>query len=486
MSILQSVARNIAMLTASRFVTWIAAFAFTIAQARYLGPGHFGELSVALTFAALLAIVMDFGLGTQLSRMVAQRSPGNEQALAATIAIRAGLWVVAAPALLLVCVALGYSAELQLTVLLLAVSIFLVGISNTIASFLQGHEEFALPAFAAVAQGVTAAAIGGLILAARPEIAAVAYAFVAAGLVSLAVLSLSQRVRESLRHPRVDARAALRLLRAGVPLGVYAIATTVYFSVDMVMLQRLAAPENVGWYAAAYRPFGAATLFPSIVAGTVLYPVLSRLSLGSRDELGAVIEKSLTVLTLAGVGVALVFALFAERIVGILYPAQSYAEAAGALRLLAPGLLFIYVNWALATALLGLRLERRLIVMAVTVALLNPLMNLVAIPLFQERGAAFTTSLTELIVLVWLVRMMPRDLLRLASVRVGAKAAAAAVLTAVVLAPLRDLPLVMTVPFAILLYAAAALAVRAVTARELAALGAVVLPLSRPARGGVR
>jgi len=486
MSILQSVARNIAMLTASRFVTWIAAFAFTIAQARYLGPGHFGELSVALTFAALLAIVMDFGLGTQLSRMVAQRSPGNEQALAATIAIRAGLWVVAAPALLLVCVALGYSAELQLTVLLLAVSIFLVGISNTIASFLQGHEEFALPAFAAVAQGVTAAVIGGFILAARPEIAAVAYAFVAAGLVSLAVLSLSQRVRESLRHPRVDAQAAVRLLRAGVPLGVYAIATTVYFSVDMVMLQRLAASDNVGWYAAAYRPFGAATLFPSIVAGTVLYPVLSRLSLGSRDELGAVIEKSLTVLTLAGVGVALVFALFAERIVGILYPAQSYAEAAGALRLLAPGLLFIYVNWALATALLGLRLERRLIVMAVTVALLNPLMNLVAIPLFQERGAAFTTSLTELIVLIWLVRMMPRDLLRLSSVRVGAKAAAAAVLTAVVLAPLRDLPLVMTVPFAILLYAAAALAVRAVTARELAALGAVVLPLSRPARGGVR
>lgn len=486
MSILHSVARNIAMLTASRFVTWIAAFAFTIAQARYLGPGHFGELSVALTYAALLAIVMDFGLGTQLSRMIAQRSPGHEQALAATIAIRAGLWIVAAPALLLACVALGYSAELQLTIVLLALSIFLVGVSNTIASFLQGHEEFALPAFAAVAQGITAAAIGGLILAARPEITAVAYAFVAAGVVNLAVLSLSRRVRESLRRPRVEVQAALRLLRGGVPFGIYAIATTVYFGLDMIMLQRLAAAENVGWYAAAYRPFGAATLFPSIVAGTVLYPVLSRLSLGSRDDLGAVIEKALTLLTLAGVGVALVFALFAERIVGILYPAQSYAEAAGALRLLAPGLLFIYVNWALATALLGLRLERRLIVMAVTVAVLNPLMNLVAIPLFQEKGAAFTTSLTELIVLLWLVRMMPRDLLRRASVRVGAKAAAAAVLTAIVLAPLRDQPLLVTLPFAIVLYAAAALAVRAVTARELVALGAVVVPLPRATRGEAR
>ena len=486
MSVLRTVARNVAMLTASRVATWIAAFAFTIAQARYLGPGHFGELSVALTYAALLAIVMDFGLGTQLSRMVAQRSPGHEQALAATIAIRAGLWFLGAPALVLVCAALGYGPELQLTILLLAVSVLLVGVSNTVASFLQGHEEFALPAFAAVAQGFTAAAVGGLVLVARPEIAVVAYAFVAAGAVNLAVLSLSSRVRESLHRPRIDAQAALRLLRGSVPLGIYAIATTVYFSVDMVMLQRLAPAENVGWYAAAYRPFGAATLFPSIVAGTVLYPVLSRLSLGSRDELRAVIEKSLTLLTLAGVGVALVFVLFAERIVAILYPAQSYAAAADALRLLAPGLLFIYVNWALATALLGLRLERRLIVMAVTIAVLNPLMNLAAIPLFREEGAAFTTSLTEFIVLLWLVRMMPRDLLRLASLRVGAKAATAAVLTAIVLAPLRDQPLVLTAPVAIVLYAAAALATRVVTTRELAALAAAVAPLRRTSEEGIR
>ena len=103
----------------------------------------------------------------------------------------------------------------------------------------------------------------------------------------------------------------------------------------------------------------------------------------------------------------------------------------------------------------------------------------------STRGAAFTTSLTELVVLVWLVRMMPRDLLRLASVRVGAKAAAAAALTAIVLIPLREQPLLVTVPLAIGLYAALALATRVVTARELAALGSVVLPLRPPARNEV-
>src|SRR5438046_9505230 len=111
--------------------TWIAALAFTIVQARYLGPGHFGVLSVALTYAALLAIVMDFGLGTQLSRMVAQRSPGHEQALAATIAIRAGLWFLGAPALVLVCAALGYGPELPLALLLLRPSVLPAGARNT-------------------------------------------------------------------------------------------------------------------------------------------------------------------------------------------------------------------------------------------------------------------------------------------------------------------------------------------------------------------
>ena len=124
--------------------------------------------------------------------------------------------------------------------------------------------------------------------------------------------------------------------------------------------------------------------------------------------------------------------------------------------------------------------------MAVTIAVLNPLMNLAAIPLFREEGAAFTTSLTEFIVLLWLVRMMPRDLLRLASLRVGAKAATAAVLTAIVLAPLRDQPLVLTAPVAIVLYAAAALATRVVTTRELAALATAVAPLRRTSEEGIR
>jgi O-antigen/teichoic acid export membrane protein len=476
MTLLRAAARGISIVAASQLVMWVAALAFTIAQARYLGPARFGELSVALSYAAFLAIVVDFGLGTQLSRMVAQRAAGQGEALVATLLIRCGLWLAALPFLVIATLAFGYDRELSDAVYLLSVYILFVGLSTTFASYLQGHEQFLLAAVAQVAQRVTALGIGMLMLIVQPELTAVAGAFVAGGLVNVVVLLAGLRRRPWL-PARVDVRGALGLLRSAVPLGLYWIATTFYWSVGLIILERLAPAENVGWYAAAYRLFSVATIPPSVIAGIVLYPVLARLALGARGELRAVIEKALTLLTLSGIAAAMVFAVLAEPIVALLYPAEAYAEAASALRLLAPGLLFIYVNWIFASSLLSLHKERRLLVIAFAAAVLNPLANFVLVPLFAQDGAALTTTLTELLILVWLVRTMPRDLLSAESVRVAAKGLLAAAATALLLIPVRDASLFLTAPLALAVFGMLTLALQAVSTSDLRALRALVRPM---------
>jgi O-antigen/teichoic acid export membrane protein len=303
----------------------------------------------------------------------------------------------------------------------------------------------------------------------RPGISAVAAVFIAGALMNLIVILIGVRSR-SLPRARVQPGLSLRLLRSAVPLGLYAIATTFYVGIDMVILQRLAPAANVGWYAAGYRLFTTATILPSIVAGVVLFPVLSRLSLGARADLRAVIEKALTFLTLCGVAVALVFVVFADRIVTMLYPAQGYAPTVTTLRLLAPGLVFIYVNWVFGASLLGLHQERRLLKMAAAAAVLNPVANLLVIPVFQQDGAAVITSLTELGVLLWLTRSMPKDLVPRESLTIAAKAVAAAVAAALVVIVVGDQPLLVTLPVALAVYAAGVLALQAVTAAELRAL----------------
>ena len=456
---------------------WVAAIVFTIAQATYLGPARFGELSVALSYAGLLTVLIEFGLGTQLSRLVAQRTSRHEEALATTMVIKGALWLLAMPLVVLATFLLGYHRELRDTILLFAVSVLLVGIAQTIGSYLQGRERFLLPAVASVAQRLTAAGIGIVMLLVRPELTAVAGAFVLSGVVNIAALLVGLRTRPWMPM-RIELAYAWDLFRRTVPLGLYTIATMVYWSVDMIMLQRLAPAENVGWYAAAYRLFSVATLLPSVVAGVALAPVLSRLSVQSRPELRAVIEKGLAFLTIAGVAAGLVTALFADRIIALIYPAAAYAESATALRLLAPALFFTYADWVLAQSLLSLHQERRLLIMAATAALLNPLANLIAIPLFYENGAAFTTSLTKLLVLVWLVRIMPRDLLGSENLRVATRALCAGGATAILflVLPVSGLDLVLAAPLALVVFGALAVVLRAVSATDLVALRALVRP----------
>jgi hypothetical protein len=71
---------------------------------------------------------------------------------------------------------------------------------------------------------------------------------------------------------------------------------------------------------------------------------------------------------------------------------------------------------------------------------------------------------------------MPRDLLSAASLRLAAKSAAAAAMTAVFLFPLREMSVFVTLPASLAIYAAAALALRVISTSDLRALGDVVRP----------
>ena len=480
MTILRSAARNVSIMVVSQALMWLTAIAFTIAQATYLGPARFGELSVALSYAGLLAVLIEFGLSTQLSRLVAQRASRHEEALAATMLINGALWLLAMPLVVLTTLLLGYGRELRETILLLTVFVLFIGMANTVAAYLQGREQFFLPALASVAQRLTAASIGIFVLLVRPEPTAVAGAFVASGIVNVAVLLGGLRGSRWIKL-RFDPRNAWDLFRRTVPLALYGIASVVYWSLDMIMLERLASVENVGWYAAAYRLFSVATILPSVGVGIALAPMLSRLSVDSRPQLRAVIEKTATFQIITGTAAALVLGIFADQIIAVVYPARAYAESAMALRLLAPGLLFVYLNRVYAQSLVSLHQERRLLVMAGAAVVLNALANLVVIPLFGEDGAAATTTLTELFILVCAARLMPRDLMSTESIRVLTRTVFAACVTAILLLP-APLDIVRGIPLTLAVFAVLLVILRAVSTSDLRALRALVRPVRSEAR----
>ena len=456
MKALQKVGRNFSVVAAAQAVTWTATFFFTLAQARYLGPARFAEFSLALSYAAFLGVVVDFGLSTKLARDVAQRPAAAGEALLATIVVRVGVWCLVMPLVWLAIVMLGYNAELQASILILGVSLLIGGFATSLGAYFQGREEFLVPSVGSIALRGSAAVLGVAALAVGHGVLAISIVYVVASLLQLVVMVWATR-RHRISLAAFEWRLALDMFRGVAALGLFWMLGAFYYNVDMLILQRLAPLENVAWYAAAYRLFNAALMAVAVVAGGVLYPVVSRLSVGPREELRRAMERTFVLLLATGVFLALVVVVAADQLVAFLYSGREYAEAATALRLLTPALVGMYANGVFFLALLGMRFDRRLLVMAAVLAVLNPLANLLVIPVLQQNGAALTTSATELIVLAWVLALTPADLRRAANPAAVAKILVAAVPAAACLWLLRDWPLVLGVPASAVVYGCAGL-----------------------------
>lgn len=470
---LQQIVRNVSVVAISQAITWTAAFVFTIAQARYLDPARFGELAVAFSYSLLLGVVLDFGLSTKLARDVARWPETAGEALVATLVVRVGLWCAAMPVVWASTVILGYHAELQATILIVGASMLFGTLAAGLGSYFQGRELFVVPSLASIAQRGSAAVLGIAALALGQGMIGVAIAFVLANLLQLLVLVSGMR-----RHPvsstALERATVVTMFKGSAMLGMLWILGTFYYNVDMVILERMAPPQNVAWYAAAYRLFNAGVMLVGFTSTTVLYPVLSRLSVGSREGLRRALERSFTFFLLCGVFVGVTLIVGADQLVALLFPAREYREAATALRLLTPGLVAIYTNGVFFLTLLGMGFERRLLVMAAVLAVLNPLANLVVVPLFQQDGAALITSATEAIVLIWVIAATPRDLRAAARPVVILKVLVAGAVATVCMWFLRDHSLLIAIPLAGIVYAAAALALGIMPLAEMRALRGLV------------
>ncbi len=477
MSEARRVAGNLSLVTGAQVVVLAATFVFTIAQARYLGPARFGEISLALAVTTVLASLTDFGLGTQLARTVAQQPDRGSTALGSTLVVSIALWAIAMLIALGTAIVLGYGATLRSSVLILAGALVFSAAAMVLSAYYQGLEDFRVRSIAPVLRQLAITGIGLIVLAAGGGVVEVAAVFFFGAFLNLAVLALGL-VRRGLPRLRVD-RASIRAIVFGaIPIGLFWLLGATYYNIGLLLLQQLVEPENVGWYAGAYRLFSLAGIVPSLVSGVVLYPVLARLSFVSREALVAAMARAFRFLLLAGVFVTLVFLLLADQIVATVYSGR-YAATAEALRLLAPALATQYVGSVFQFGLLAMRHERRLLVMAAVLAVANPVLNLMVIPLWRQDGAAIVTTATEIVVLCWLLLATPAGVRSAASPNAFARTALAAVPAAVAMLLLREHHLLVAVAVAGIAYLATALAVRVLPDEDLHLLRAVASPPRR-------
>jgi O-antigen/teichoic acid export membrane protein len=435
-------------LSAGQLVSWLGAIALLVILPRYLGDANLGKLTFSAALTALFGIVADLGSSMFLTREIA-RNPSSVRSLTLSVLVtRVPLGALSALLAIGFVWLAGYDEVTKQIVYVLGAATVVGSFANTYGAALQGLQRMhALTISQVTGRLLSSALVAALLLNGFGPIAVAA-----ATLIGTAIgLSLSAfALRDDLRRPGTVSLATMRAaLTGGLPFFVWQASLLVYGQIDFVLLSLLTRDAVVGWYSAAYRLILLPAFTPAIIQ-TAAFPALAALS---RDPALFVplARRAIHLIALSTIPMALGILMLSDKLVEVLrYPA-TFEHSVVPMMFLSLHVPLAGVDMVIGTVLGALDQQRRWALTGVAAAVLNPIGNLIAIPLTQHLygngaiGAAIVTTLTELFMMVVGVQLLPSGILTRRTVVYTARCGLAGLAMCAVILVIRELPVGLTI-----------------------------------------
>jgi O-antigen/teichoic acid export membrane protein len=366
--------------------------------ARLLGPALYGTFGYTLTTVQIISgVFFDVGLFLIVTR---ELSVGNDSVFLPSLWLKAAGCLAGSVLFLFLVPILGFP-------LLLGVSLLAWAVFNSFTDFyfcvFRAKNAMHAEALTMIAQRVFLLGLLVLLYAgwvphsSSRALNAGGAAFFCSGVFGFLVAVMLRRLavppfahyaRQQSMAGEVKDLAAKALPLVGVSFFGF-----IYYKIDIVLLGLLSSSEQVGFYTAAYRIVEASFLVPMIVTNA-LYPRLSLAWTDDFEEYAKTCRRAVLGLAAVSVLAAGCIAALSRPIVTVLFGGE-FLPSAGILFLLAGVLLMVYPGYLLTQSLVILGRQRWYLSVSVSAAVLNVLLNLVFIPLWQAKGAALSTIVTE-------------------------------------------------------------------------------------------
>jgi len=401
--VIKRVVKNSMTPMATSFLNKLIDTAFAMLMLRILGPEGAGKYGFAVVVHAFLEIVTNFGLNTLLTRDVAKDRSQTNRYLTNTAILRLIILLAITPLVFLFLLGwrrfFALSDDTTLTIILLTLSLIPGSIAAALTSVFLAYEKMEYPAAITTVTTIIRVSLGVMVLLMGLGIVGLATVAIVTNIVTVLIL-LYLVVRLILR-PRLEfePRFSKRMVATSYPLMLNHLLATLFWRVDVTLLQPMKGDAVVGWYTTAYRFLDALNIIPSAFT-VAIFPVMSRYAKEAKEALVRTYTTSLKVLLIISLPVALLTTFYAEGIILVVGGQAYLPHAAIALRLLIWSIPFGFINSVTQYVLIAIDKQRFLTGAFVVGASFNLIANLLLIPAFSYQAAAVTTILSEVVLLL--------------------------------------------------------------------------------------
>ncbi len=367
-----------------------------VVAAPALGAAAFGCYQYATTLTALLMLGTEMGLGVWTTRTLSRDRSRAPVVVGTALRMRGRALLLYAAAVALAIVLVG-PGDTRVAIALLAPIAACNAVVDYAATVFRGFERFQDEAGLNVVRALLTAGAGLGALRLRGSVGSLGSGVLLGTAIS-AVCGVSllhrryQVLGQVVRGP-LDREVAGSAIAQGIPLWLVTMISLLYFRGDVLLMRLFVSNAEIGAYSAAYKIFEGVLIIPgAILAGA--FPPLAR---AHGDPERQRHWERLLVMMLLGLGVltSAPIYLLSRRIVVAVF-GVGYLRAVPSLQILALAIPLLFLNASLTTILIARNLERRNLLFALFMLVVNAGTNLVLIPHQGGPGAAWATLLTEL------------------------------------------------------------------------------------------
>ena len=394
-------------------------FGFALVMLRVLSLAEAGTFGFVVVILGWFDILTNFGLNTFLTREVARTPSAAALYLRRTSLIRLALILAWLPVLIgVLAIEQRFNphplnAAGLLTLGLLYASLIPSSLNNGLSALFYALEKNEIPAAISTSTAIVSvtlrlgALLAGFGIVGLGGAALVINLFTLAMLIWQAIpLLRATQKRDALPDAPVPYRTMLAESR---PLMINHLLATMFFKVDVTLLEVSKGPDVVGLYNSAYKWIDAIGVIPSFFTMALL-PTLSRQAQTDRPGLLRNYQLAVKMLVILALPIAVITTFLAPTLMIILGGARYATDGARALQLM---IWFIPIGWINSLTqyvLIALNLQRPLKWPFIAGVLFNVIANLLFIPLYSYQAASVITILSEVVLQIGFYVLLRRAL----------------------------------------------------------------------------
>ncbi|MBZ5527514.1 MAG: flippase [Acidobacteriia bacterium] len=381
--------QNTAVQLVGRAASLLLSAATSILLARYLGHERMGQYGAIYAYLTLYSFLATYGLGQILAREASLRRSEAAQIFYTGTLLALGFAVLGGVLAPLLAPLFGYSGELRWLIAVAAVDILILPpfCLPGIVFQVDMRQWFSVGIFL-VRQALWLVALV-LLVTGQAAFFHVIVARTLCGVVEAALIVVFSRRAGLLEGPRRFLREdARRMLRDASPLVMNAIAVSIFYRIDQVMLHNMTGDRVLGPYVIAVQLVELFSTIPGALMSS-LFPALSRTANDAPLFLHY-LGTSYRFLLFVVFGLCATIAPVAAPMILFLY-GRDYLPTAALLIVLIWSEVPLFFGTAISHALVAKGLQRYLPAATVVGAVSNIALNLVVIPRYGAIGASWAT-----------------------------------------------------------------------------------------------